>query len=70
MGIAGKHVFKTFGPYQDIKVRYVVVKQHLRGSRFQGTLGSSRWRSGIINAVLITPYPAGLPASCTPVKRS
>lgn len=23
MGIAGKHVLKTFGPYQDIKVRYV-----------------------------------------------
>lgn len=23
MGISGKHVYKTFGPYSDIKVRYV-----------------------------------------------
>ena len=22
MGISGKHVLKTFGPYKDIKVRY------------------------------------------------
>lgn len=23
MGISGKHVVKTFGPFKDIKVRYV-----------------------------------------------
>lgn len=26
MGIAGKHVLKAFGPYKDIKVRYVAEK--------------------------------------------
>lgn len=27
MGIAGKHVLKSFGPFKDIKVRYVTEKR-------------------------------------------
>jgi hypothetical protein len=44
MGIAGKHVFKTFGPYKDIKVRYVAEK-----------LGVGTLPSGIADSI-ITPY--------------
>jgi len=58
MGIAGKHVLKTFGPYKDIKVRYVAEK-----------LGVSLRRNVTIADSIITPYPAGLPVLCTPARR-
>ena len=58
MGIAGKHVLKTFGPYKDIKVRLVVVHTvHLlhcpqNSLRFAGvvypgeTIVTEMWKEG------------------------
>ena len=40
MGISGKHVLKTFGPYSDIKVRFA-------GVVFPGeTLVTEMWKEG------------------------
>ena len=40
MGIAGKHVLKTFGPYSDIKVRFA-------GTVIPGeTLVTEMWKEG------------------------
>lgn len=40
MGIAGKHVLKTFGPYSDIKVRFA-------GTVVPGeTLVTEMWKEG------------------------
>jgi multifunctional beta-oxidation protein len=40
MGIAGKHVLQTFGPYSDIKVRFA-------GSVIPGeTLVTEMWKEG------------------------
>jgi len=58
MGISGKHVVKTFGPFNDIKVRYVVrfsseyMAQCLFCRRFAGivfpgeTLTTEMWKEG------------------------
>ncbi len=40
MGISGKHVYKTFGPYMDIKVRFA-------GTVIPGeTLVTEMWKEG------------------------
>ena len=40
MGISGKHILKAFGPYSDIKVRFV-------GSMIPGeTLVTEMWKEG------------------------
>jgi len=58
MGISGKHVLKTFGPYKDIKVRYVapvllrILGLALSRVRFSGvvypgeTLVTEMWKEG------------------------
>lgn len=40
MGIAGKHVYKTYGPYKDIKVRFA-------GTVLPGqTIVTDMWKEG------------------------
>jgi hypothetical protein len=55
MGIAGKHVLQTFGPYSDIKVRFA-------GSVIPGeTLVTEMWKEGnkVIFSMSSAPW-AGL----------
>ncbi len=52
MGFAGKHVYKTFGPFNDIKVRFA-------GTVVPGeTLITEMWKEG--NKVIFSAFSAGL----------
>ena len=54
MGIAGKHVLKSFGPYSDIKVRFA-------GTVVPGeTLVTEMWKEGdkvIFGELRAAPFP-------------
>lgn len=60
MGIAGKHVLETFGPYEDIKVRFA-------GSVIPGeTLVTEMWKEGnkVIFGMSSLYYPPILSLRC------